>query len=257
MAGSLEPRRHLDLEGAYNIRDIGGYATSDGRSTRWQTLLRADSLHRLAPASVRALIEYGVRTVIDLRTTDELEQAPDVLSNSSEVSYIHRNMLGDPKASETSGPPASLVVGAERLFELYTTMLDQRRAVIIETLETLAAPGALPALFHCFAGKDRTGLITALVLGLAGVPAETIAEDYALSSGYLLKRYFDPEAAPEIEASGYTLEQYQSEYCYCAPDLMLETLRHIDERHGGIERYVRDGGLTQEQIDRLRISLLE
>ena len=256
MAGSLEPRRHLDLEGAYNIRDIGGYATSDGRSTRWQILLRADSLHRLAPASVTALIEYGLRTVIDLRTTDELQQAPDVLSNSSDFNYIHRNILGDPRASETSGsrPP---LVDAKMLFELYTTMLDQRRAVIIETLETLAAPGALPALFHCFAGKDRTGLITALVLGLAGVPAETIAEDYALSSGYLSKRYFDPEAAPEIDALGFTFEQFQREVCYCSPDLMLETLRYIDERYGGAERYVRDGGLTQEQIDRLRISLLD
>ena len=256
MAGGLEPRRHLDLEGAYNIRDIGGYATSDGRSTRWQTMLRADSLHKLTPASKRALIEYGVRTVIDLRTTDELQQAPDVLSNSSDVSYIHRNILGDPRESVTSGPPASLV-GAKRLLELYTTMLDQRRAVMVETLETLAAPEALPALFHCFAGKDRTGLITALLLGLAGVPAETIAEDYSLSAGYLSKRFFDPEAAPEIDASGYTLEQYQMEYCYCAPDLMLETLRYIDERYGGIEGYVRDGGLTQEQIDRLRIALLE
>ena len=105
MDGSLEPKRHLDLEGAYNIRDIGGYKTSDGRSTRWQTLLRADSLHRLAPASVTALMEYGVRTVIDLRTTDELQQAPDVLSNSSDFSYIHRNILGDPKESETLDSP--------------------------------------------------------------------------------------------------------------------------------------------------------
>ena len=128
MAEGLEPRRHLDLEGAYNIRDIGGYAASDGRRTRWQRLLRADSLHRLAPASQRALIEYGVRTVIDLRTTDELQEAPDIFATSAEVGYLHHNMLGDTWLDGTSGsttPSDGVLVGATELLELYT-LSDKR-----------------------------------------------------------------------------------------------------------------------------------
>ena len=257
MVGDLTTRRHLDLEGAYNIRDIGGYVTSDGRSIRWRTMLRGDSLHRLPPVSEMALIEHGVRTVIDLRTTAELQSAPDVFVNSSSVRYIHRNILGDVKGSEDSNLQRSIGDAERRLKEIYITALDHRRPMIVDTLGTLAEPNTLPALFHCFAGKDRTGLIAALLLGLVGVPAEVIAEDYAMSSVYLSKGYFDPEAAPEIDASGCTLEEYQREYCYCAPDLMLDTLRHIDKGYGGIEEYVTEGGLDQDQIEMIRKSLLE
>ena len=247
-------RRHLDLEGAYNIRDIGGYRTKDGRLTRWNTLLRAGSLHRLPPSSQAALIGYGVRTVIDLRTAEEAQQAPTVFAASSDVGYHHQDMIGDTPLEEVAGFPSD-ALSFNRIVEIYTKTLDRRQPQFCKTLATLAEPGVLPAMVHCAGGKDRTGLIIALLLGVVGVPEETIAEDYALSARFLLDRYFTEEAPPGVSASNYTWEDYQRENC--PPESMLDTLSYLGERYGGVEGYVRAIGLTQDQIDSLRAALVE
>ena len=137
----------------------------------------------------------------------------------------------------------------------YAVILDHSRARVSETLATLAEPGVLPALFHCGVGKDRTGLIAALVLGLAGVPAGTIAEDYALSARYLAPLYLSEQASPEEVAAGYDWHDFQREYCH--PDAMFETLRHLDEVYGGVEAYALEAGLTRERITWLRSALVE
>ena len=187
----MEPRRHLALEGTWNIRDLGGYATSDGRRTRWKTLLRGDVLHGLPPASRKAIIGYGVRTVIDLRKADEVRRQPNDFAGSPQVAYYHQDLVGDAPLtgivddSSFSGESKRVVINRTDVDRVsYAVILDHSRARVSETLATLAEPGVLPALFHCGVGKDRTGLIAALVLGLAGVPAGTIAEDYALSARY-------------------------------------------------------------------------
>ena len=165
MAKYVEPRRHLELEGAYNIRDIGGYATSDGRRTRWKKFLRADNLNNLTLGSQAALIEYGVRTVIDLRSTAGIQKEPNVFANSSVVTYYHQNMNGDEPLPDMADFP-EFNVPSDSSMKSYAKTLNYRRPQIIETLATLASPGVLPALVHCWAGMGRTGVITALVLGL-------------------------------------------------------------------------------------------
>ena len=91
----LRPTRRLDLDGSYNLRELGGYSTRDGQETRWKTFLRADSLHRLTKASQTALLDYGIKTVIDLRESVELREQPNVFHRSSEISYFHRPLRGD------------------------------------------------------------------------------------------------------------------------------------------------------------------
>ena len=101
----LQPRRHLAIEGAYNIRDLGGYPTLDGRRTRWKTFIRASSLHRLPPDSQAALVDYGIRTVIDLRSTHEVDEAPSVFADQAQEShrgYYHQNLTGDEPLTNTS-----------------------------------------------------------------------------------------------------------------------------------------------------------
>ena len=175
----MRQKRHLELEGAYNIRDLGGYPTVDGQTTRWGTVLRGDNMHRLPSESQAALIDYGVRTVIDLRKDYELEQMPNVFAGSSAVDYHHQDMLGDTGTIESAERPSSDEMWSSIAIN-YVHFLEERRPQVGETLATLAATGALPGIFHCAAGKDRTGLIAALLLGIAGVPANTIAEDYTL-----------------------------------------------------------------------------
>ena len=245
--------RHLDIDGAYNVRDLGGYPTSDGRQTRWKTFVRAASLHALQPASQSALIDYGIRTVIDLRKTWEAEEAPNVFEGSSRVTYHHQNMLGDgpePEAAhiDTVGP-------ANYIAASYSAWLDQRKPQIGGTLATLAEPEARPAIYHCAGGKDRTGIISALLLGIAGVPEDVIAEDYALSARYLLDRYFVEQAPPESNPGNFTWEDYQR--VSCPPDAMMKMLEHVNGRYGGIEPYVRATGLSSGQIESIRAALVE
>ena len=245
----MQLARHLDIDGAYNVRDLGGYPTSDGRQTRWKTFVRAASLHALQPASQSALIDYGIRTVIDLRRTRETEEAPNVFAGSSQVTYHHQNMLGDEPEPEDDS--IERVEPAKYITAIYRSWLDLRQPQIGRTLATLAEPESRPAIYHCAVGKDRTGVISALLLGIAGVPEEIIAEDYALSARYLLDRYFVKEASNP----GYTREDYQRESC--PPDAMLKVLEYVNERYGGIEPYVRTTGLNSGQIESIRTALVD
>ncbi len=250
MDETLDPKRRLEIEGAYNVRDLGGYCTGNGCRTRWQRFLRADSLHQLSPSAQTALLDYGVRTVIDLRRTNETQAAPNVFAGSSVVEYHHLNMIGDedlgiePLPEETERP---LLVAND-----YFWFLDKCQVQVDRIMGTLADAGNQAALFHCAGGKDRTGLISALLLGLAGVPRETIAADYSLTARYMVVPYLTfPDADPEIRI----WEDYQR--VYCPPETMLLVLDHLERNYGGVEGYVRTVGLSKDQIAQLRDTLVE
>ena len=243
--------RRISTEGAFNIRDIGGYPTRDGRRVRWRTFFRADSMHRLTADDQQTLLGFGLRTVIDLRRTRELAERPNVFAPSAEVSYRHHNLAGDEPL------PYSLADGtpAERIFGSYSSWIQHREEQVGQVLATLAEPEALPALFHCAGGKDRTGVISALLLGIAGVPEETIAEDYGLTARHLWERFkADP---PEVEGGAVLRDwrDYQREFC--PPESMLKVLGFLDARYGGAEGFARSAGLGDRQIDSLRVALVE
>ena len=258
MGEPLQPTRHLSLEGSYNVRDLGGYQTSDGRTTRWNVFLRADSMHKLPPKSQAALIDYGIRTVIDLRKSTELEEKPNVFSDPSpQVKYYHQELIGTQSMGEVADSPPPEDLPAKRAWG-YAAILDHRSAQVRETLATLSAPGARPALFHCAGGTDRTGIIAALILGIGGVPAETIAEDYTLSARHLVHLFADEEKV-QIEAGSplkeYTWKRFREELC--TPEVMLMMLQHLAEKYGGIEAYMRTIGVTDGQIGSLREAIVE
>ena len=246
MAEVIPAGRHLELAGVHNVRDLGGYPTENGGQTRWRRFLRSDSVHQLPPASQSALVEYGVRTAIDLRTTREVRAAPSVFAGSSAVAYQHHNLMGDDPVDDI--PVEGDVVGA--MVGLYTGWLDNRRVQIGRILQALAAPDALPALYHCAGGKDRTGVITALILGIAGVSAETIAEDYGLTARYLGPVYL---AGDEPHPNITTEADYQR--AFCPPDAMSRVLAHLDRGYGSVEGYVRAAGVTGGQLSSLRAAI--
>ena len=236
--------RHLHLAGTYNVRDTGGYGAASGGATRWRTLLRGDSLHRLSAAGQETLIAAGLRTVIDLRRDSELAHAPNVFATSEAVRYRNVSLLAT--ITESLGPVT--------LDDIYLHILDGAHDQLREVFAILAEPGAFPALVHCTAGKDRTGLIVALLLGNAGVPAATIAADYALSEG-LLAGEFVTEMRERVVAAG-------GDWALMAPlmgspeELMLHTLVGIDARHGSIPDYLRAIGVPETQLDVLRAALV-
>ena len=238
-------QRHLPLAGAYNIRDIGGYPTATGTTTRWRTFLRADSLHNLTPAGQQALIDYGVRTIIDLRFAQECSAAPNVFAAADNVRYINLSLF------EGSAPNA-LGRQLPDLGSIYRYILDERQAAIKAVL-TLMADDGFPVLIHCTAGKDRTGLITALLLGLAGVDHATIAEDYALTAQYgaeLLTQLHDQAAAAGRDMATY------ARFLEAKPEAMRNTLAYLEEKYVSVPAYLAQIGLTATQIAQLQRQLL-
>ena len=255
MTKPTKPTRVLDVEGAYNVRDLGGYRTADGRTTRWRAFLRADSLHNLSESTKSALIEYGVRTVIDLRRTNETVDTPNALADMDDIQYFHLNMIGDTNPPGYIAPPPDEWTTPELTSDIYRVLLDQRQEVISETLVTLANSKGHTAIYHCAAGTDRTGIISALLLGLADVPNETIIADYALSAHGLRNKLL-AEGIPDYLASqDFTLDDPP---VLLAPPLAMErTLRHLNDQYGGIEPYVLHIGLTNPQIADIRNKLRE
>ncbi|HEX5689144.1 MAG TPA: tyrosine-protein phosphatase, partial [Roseiflexaceae bacterium] len=176
MESDTEALRFITLDGCYNMRDVGGYRTRDGHRTRWRTLLRSDSLHRLTPQSWAALREHGVRTIIDLRRPAELRYSGYTVDDANGMRYQHLPIFDDEMYELVDQP-------AQDLDQLYQLLLDHCSGSFAGVLRTVGADGGAPALIHCAVGKDRTGLSIALALQVAGVDAETIAEDYSHSSG--------------------------------------------------------------------------
>ncbi len=238
-------QRHLPLEGAYNIRDIGGYPAAAGTTTRWRTFLRADSLHNLTPASQQALIDYGVRTIIDLRFAQECSAAPNVFAAGGSVRYINLSLF---EGSAPNGMGRQLV----DLESIYRYILDERQAAVKAVLE-LMADDAFPVLIHCTAGKDRTGMITALMLGLAGVDHATIAEDYALTAHYGAELLATLHA--QAAAAGRDMATY-ARFLAAEPAAMRNTLAYLEAKYVSVPAYLAQIGLTATQIAQLRRQLL-
>jgi protein-tyrosine phosphatase len=244
-----EYERLLPLEACLNLRDVGGYPTSDGRRTRWRTLLRADNINKLRPASQQSLLQdYGVRTIIDLRDPLELKRRkePPVFSLVEQVKFLHLPIYGDEVGQR-------VLKQAQNLTELYCTILDECRERFSTAMQAVATE-EMPLLVHCASGKDRTGLIIALALAVAGVPEEIIAEDYALTEKHLLS-----DRSRLLEAgrqAGYDMERYER-LIEAKAGTMLETFAYLHQNFGGPINYLQTIGISEEQLTRLRMRLVQ
>lgn len=254
----MDHERWMDVEGAYNVRDLGGYETVDGRRTGWRTFLRADSLHKVPKSGQNELVEYGLRTVVDLRRTRETVETPNVFAQSPDVEYLHMNMIGDtsPPGYGTSRPDGKK--NSDWVSRSYQILLDHRQDVIREIFVMLSRSDRHAALFHCAGGTDRTGIVAALLLGLAGVPHDVIAEDYALSAEGLRTRFL-AEGIPEVftEITPDDLTRQKGRDALAPPDAMLITLEYLDDKYGGVEWYVRHIGLADSEICNIKDRILE
>jgi protein-tyrosine phosphatase len=239
--------RLIALEGAVNFRDLGGYDTTDGQRTRWRVLFRADGLSELTEPDLAVMRELGIRTVVDLRSGDEVEQSRfDVAGHP--VTFHHFPFIKAlPKPDEFAQAPGFL--GNQ-----YTEMLDQATPQIIGALTALTAPEARPAVFHCTAGKDRTGLLSALVLSLVGVPEDTVVADYALSGAAMVRL----REKLKIKYPDGTLFIDDADAIFSAdPAHMVALFAHLGQRYGSVAGYAREVGIPDEVLARLREALLE
>lgn len=237
--------RHLAIAGTFNVRDLGGYAHTGG-TTAWRRFLRADGLHRLDAAGIDALEQLGVATVIDLRRDDELEQQPNPFRDHTSVAYRHISLFEDLAPSGMTGDDV--------LLDLYLRALAERGPVIVEVLNAIANAGDGTVLFHCTAGKDRTGIIAAMLLSLAGVAEHVIVSDYALTKERIAPAIADFVA--DAEARGVDVEAFRP-LLACEAPTMAAMLAHLADRHGSVAAYLASIGLDAATADRLRSRLQE
>ena len=247
-AGAEAPERLIALEGAVDFprpRRLRRRATANW--TRWRTLFRADGLGELTEDDLATMRALGIRTVVDLRSGGELEQNRyDV--DAHPVSFHHFPFI------ETIPDPEEFDRRPDLLQSQYLEMLDTSGEQIVAALRVLASPDALPAVFHCTAGKDRTGLLSAIVLTLVGVPEETVVADYALSAAAMdrlrekiIRKYPESEERLNSIDGVFTAE----------PRKMEVLLDYARERYGSMESYVETLGAAPTLVPALRGSLLE
>ncbi len=243
------PSRTLEFEGCVNFRDLGGYRTSDGRMVAWRRLFRADGLNKLTAADRSQMIDLGLSTVIDLRTLDEAEQRGSFPVDEVPVRYVALPLTDVLPATEELPDWKEAAYVASR----YGAMVSEGGPVLTQAIDVLASADALPAVMHCSAGKDRTGVLSALVLAFLGVPDETIIEDYALSAAAmerLLERLMAeyPEAADQVA-------KYAPAILHVVPETMEQFLAALLLEYGTYDALARALGVSTA-MDHLRHTLL-
>jgi protein-tyrosine phosphatase len=247
------PLRVLPLQGASNFRDLGGYAGHGGRSVRWRRLFRSERLTLLTPADHAQLDALGLARVIDFRGVDERAAAPNHLPGAQEISLvIEPTVAHRMEAIQAAGQPLSVPLIVSLMQDLYRDLVQGQAHRYREMFEHLLASDA-PLVFHCTAGKDRTGVAAALILSVLGVPLEVIRQDYLLTN----RHYRRPADAQAHSPAGAPAEVLA--VLWQVQDVFLDAaLQALERDHGGFDRYLKDRmGLGAAERDLLRDRYLE
>ncbi|OMC72499.1 hypothetical protein BK126_05110 [Paenibacillus sp. FSL H7-0326] len=250
--------RKLPLKGTINFRDLGGYRTADGHTVKWGKLYRSDELAALTESDIAYLIKTGLKTDLDYRTSNEVKQKPDPVIEG--VTYVLNSVFEDSGDSDNSGQPVdfkALLAGepGELAIKVNRDMVAAPDA-FKQLFELILDPANAAVLQHCTAGKDRTGLGSALVLLALGVPEETVIEDYLLSNKYreqltkatleaMLKRNVINVNDKSFEGMKALLE-VRREYIEAA-------IEEMKNSYGSVDSYLEKGlGLTAEKRAKLK-----
>lgn len=249
--------RRIELEGCFNFRDLGGYGTEDGRTVAWGKLFRADSVHLMTQADASIAKEkLGLRTLIDLRNEGEISMggigllAEDGLARSHFPVSGRRGVVidtADKAVPASDRSPDTLVAN-------YLALLENSADLLVDAVTLIAGSGTLPAVFFCSAGKDRTGILSAVVLGALGVEDETIVADYVLTTeaiDKIITRLGSLPGAPamyrEVPTSNF------------APyaETMERMVDEVRKKYGSFAGYLEVKGATPRVLEELRAELLD
>lgn len=237
-------QRHLEWEGCDNIRDLGGLPTMHGADTNWGAVIRSELPGRLTDQGRQALLDYGVRTIIDLRPPWEAREAPSIFMEPTDGADrpIYLNLPLEKHTPHVS----ALIQKAQSRGEIYCIILDHYPDTVAEIMRAIADAPPGGVLIHCHAGTDRTGTVSGLLLSLVGVPAELIAADYALSQTRLQPVYKNNAEADDKEDQGFWSRRT------ITADMMHMMLAHVDRTYGGAQEYLEQAGLPPAEIARLK-----
>jgi protein-tyrosine phosphatase len=251
----VEPSRWLRFSGTKNFRDLGGYRTGDGKSVRWGVLYRSDSLHKLTNADLRRVEALNLSRVIDFRAEYEVQHKPDILpdgvrwvplpmeDSSTKVWHEARDEMV--KNIKTLDPAVYMVQTNVELATKFTSVYRQFYH------ELLVANGS-PVLFHCAAGKDRTGFAAATLLRILGVTQDVILQDYLLTNRYLLGAYKRQLFLAGVLKGGRFADGIRG-FMKADERYLAAAFSELEKEYGSFENYIRNGlGLSESDIDRLK-----
>jgi protein-tyrosine phosphatase len=248
-----DERRWIDLDGADNLRDLGGLPASGGGRTRFRRLLRSGTLQDLTPGDVGHLLNVvGVRTVVDLRLIAEAEREGSALSGVAAVRYLSLPLQSADgiRSDEVADAAVMDMVGH------YFAFLEGSPGTIVSAARVFADGASLPAIFHCAAGKDRTGVLAAVVLDAVGVTGEAIAADYALTAQRLRRIRARLARLETYRAMGAVMRKVDGATT-ADPGSMEAFLAGLHERYGGGAGYLSARGMTGSELAALRSALVE
>jgi protein tyrosine/serine phosphatase len=250
----LQRSRDLVWDGLLNARDLGGHPTEDGAETRFGSIVRADSVRHLSDAGWEALVDYGVKTIVDLRADEELEADPPA---ELPVEVLHvpfmetdRNDWKQVEAEIDAAVKAAPDVAAATR-DVYLIFLERFAGNVAAAIRAVANAPDGGVVIHCAGGKDRTGLLTAFLLYLAGVGPEEIAQDYALSEEKLRTRHERWLAEAQSDEERERLRRISQ----TPADSIKGVFEELERRYGSVEGYLRHAGSTDDELERARARL--
>lgn len=258
-AGGIERDRTLGLKSAVNLRDIGGYPAADGKRVKWGLIYRSGTLYDLSDEDAATLAQRGIRLICDFRSEQEAAAAPD---DAAKFGARYEPMPLDAD-HDSMRRLRAMMFQPQKLRELmresYNDLMLERNAPLIgRFLRLIADDDNLPVLFHCTAGKDRTGMAAMILLSLLGVPDDVIAADYSLSNAYHDHfRLYVGNAVKKLRWIGMNVDDLYP-LLIADPELMRGALTTVRQRYGSVETYVANRcGVDAATISKLRERLLE
>jgi protein-tyrosine phosphatase len=245
--------RQINFEAIYNFRDLGGYQTNAGHEVAWRKLFRSGELQKMTTGDAERLKqEIGLVSVLDLRSNLEIDEQGIGLISTIGLKYFNISFISDGGDREGN---IRRYQGLANMGEFYLRLLRQKEfaQLLIEALTIIANPKNQPLVFHCSAGKDRTGLLSAIVLSILGVSDEDIADDYFLTASHPHKQYnhITSEMKKEGEANG--LPEF---FWEITAELMLQFLSKFREEYGSIVEYLQKHGADSSLIPSLKQALI-
>ncbi len=238
--------RWVKMEGAFNFRDAGGYPTFDGMRVAQGSVFRSDALHELSSRDLDTLESLGVDRIIDLRSPDEIAQLGRGPLGDGRVEYFTASVI--PRTDgEAVGAPSG-----DDVAKRYLWYLDVGGEAIVSAFEIMARPDRGAVVFHCAAGKDRTGVLAAMVQNLLGVSNDDIVADYMLTDR-ALPAIFARLARDPIHAE--TIAALPPSRRGVRQETMRGFLHLLNEERGGTETWLKDAGLSSDAIQSLRSKL--
>lgn len=261
-AKQIERNRHLIFSGVKNFRDLGGYPTNEGKSVRWGMLYRSDGLHKLTDADLRKLSELNLHHIVDFRSAFEKEIQPDrlpadLLSRLIEIPILDNSTQSFQGSRDEVARNLKKIDAVQFMTRANIEFASRFTSEMKQFIDVLMSASGRPVLFHCTAGKDRTGFAAAILLRILGVPHDVVVEDYLLTNRYFYSSYRWRLMLLRL-LRGKQFASVVKNFMMAQTDYLAAAFEVIDRDHGSFDKYVSNGlGVTPADIEKLKSLYLQ